>query len=166
MATLVQGYNPTTGVNALTAEQAEFYQDELLERLIPELQWTKFGEKNKNIPKRKGATTSFRRLNSLAVNTTALTEGVTPDGVNLDIVKITAVIQEYGAWTKISDFIDMTGLDPLLQEASGLMGKTRVNRLIPSFVMLSQQVQTCSMQTARHLAPTFCQRTRSLHWTS
>ncbi|MCP3810068.1 MULTISPECIES: N4-gp56 family major capsid protein [Paenibacillus] len=123
MATQVQGYNATTGVNALTAEQAEFYQDEMLERLIPELQWTKFAEKNKNIPKRKGATTSFRRLNSLAVNTTALTEGVTPDGVNLDIVKITAIVQEYGAWAKISEFIDLTGLDPLLQETAGLMGE-------------------------------------------
>lgn len=123
MATQVQGYNATTGVNALTAEQHEFYQEEMLERLLPELTWTKFGEKNKNIPKRKGATTSFRRLNSLAVSTTALTEGVTPDGVNLDIVKLVTTVKEYGAWTKISDFINMTGFDPLLQETSGLMGE-------------------------------------------
>lgn len=123
MPTQVQGYNATTGVNALTAEQAEFYQDELLERLIPELKWTQFGEKNKNIPRHKGATTSFRRLNSLAPQTTALTEGVTPDGVNLDIVKITTTVREYGAWAKISEFINMTGLDPLLQETSGLLGE-------------------------------------------
>lgn len=123
MATSVQGYNSTAGVNALTAEQHEFYQDELLERLLPELTWTKFGEKNKNIPKHKGASTSFRRLNSLAVSTTALTEGVTPDGVNLDIVKIVTTVQEYGAWTKISEFINMTGFDPLLTEVSGLMGE-------------------------------------------
>ncbi|MEK3674610.1 N4-gp56 family major capsid protein [Paenibacillus sp. FSL R10-2771] len=122
MATSVQGYNATAGVNALTAEQHTYFQDELLERLLPELKWTQFGEK-KTIPNRKGATTNFRRLNSLAVSTTALTEGVTPDGVNLDIVAITATVAEYGSWTKISEFINMTGYDPLLTEASGLMGE-------------------------------------------
>ncbi|MET3699518.1 N4-gp56 family major capsid protein [Bacillus oleivorans] len=122
MATSVQGYNATTGVNALTAEQAEFYQRTMLERLLPELFFMKYGEK-KNIPKHAGATTSFRRLNSLAVSTTAITEGVTPDGVNLDITKINATVSEYGNWTKISEFINMVGLDPLLTEASELMGE-------------------------------------------
>lgn len=122
MATQVQGYNATTGVNALTAEQHTYYQDAMLERLIPELIWTKFGEK-KNIPRRKGATTNFRRLNSLAVSTTALTEGVTPDGVNLDITPINATVKEYGNWTKISDFINLTGFDPIMTEVAGLMGE-------------------------------------------
>jgi N4-gp56 family major capsid protein len=122
MATSVQGYNATAGVNALTTEQHTYFQDEMLDRLTPELVWTEYGEK-KTIPNRKGSTTNFRRLNSLAVSTTALTEGVTPDGVNLDIVAITATVSEYGSWTKISEFINMTGFDPILTEASGLMGE-------------------------------------------
>lgn len=122
MATNVQGYNATSGVNALTAEQAEFYQDAMLERLLPELFFMKYGEK-RNIPKNKGASTSFRRLNPLAVSTTAITEGVTPDGVDLNITKLVATVQQYGNWTKISDFIDMTGLDPLLTEAAQLLGE-------------------------------------------
>ncbi|MFF3923102.1 N4-gp56 family major capsid protein [Paenibacillus lactis] len=122
MATQVQGYNSTTGVNALTAEQHTYYQDAMLERLIPGLIWTKFGEK-KNIPKRKGATTNFRRLNSLDVVTTALTEGVTPDGVNLDITPINATVREYGNWTKISEFINLAGFDPLMTEVAELMGE-------------------------------------------
>lgn len=122
MATNVQGYNTGVGVNALTAEQHTYYQDAMLERLIPELVWTKFGEK-KNIPKRKGATTNFRRLNSLNVVTTALTEGVTPDGVDLNITAINAVVKEYGNWTKISEFINLAGYDPLMTEVSELMGE-------------------------------------------
>jgi N4-gp56 family major capsid protein len=122
MPTSVQGYNATSGVNALTAEQAEFYQRTMLERLLPELFFMKYGEK-KNIPKQSGAVTSFRRLNSLAVSTSAITEGVTPDGVNLDITKVSATVSQYGNWTKISDFINMVGLDPLLTEASELMGE-------------------------------------------
>lgn len=122
MPTNVQGYNASAGVNALTQEQAEYYQDTMLERLLPELYYMNYGEK-KNIPKQKGATTSFRRLNSLAVSTTALTEGVTPDGVDLNITKVTATVSEYGNWTKISEFINTTGLDPLLTEVAGLMGE-------------------------------------------
>jgi N4-gp56 family major capsid protein len=122
MPTSVQGYNATASVNALTAEQAEFYNRTMLERLLPELFFMKYGEK-KNIPKHNGAVTSFRRLNSLAVSTTEITEGVTPDGVNLDIAKVSATVKEYGNWTKISEFINMVGLDPLLTEASELMGE-------------------------------------------
>lgn len=122
MATNVQSYNAGTGANALTAEQHEYYQDAMLDRLMPELQLMNYGEK-KNIPKNKGAKTSFRRLNSLAVSTTALTEGVTPDGVDLNITSINTTVQEYGNYTKISEFINTTGYDPLLTETSQLMGE-------------------------------------------
>jgi len=54
--------------------------------------------------------------------TTAITEGVTPDGIDLTINKITATVQQFGAWTKITDLVDLTGLDPILTEASQLMG--------------------------------------------
>lgn len=122
MATAVQSYNNTAGTNQLSAENATFYQTAMLERLTPELVYMKYGEK-KNIPKRHGATAQWRRLNSLAVSTTVVTEGVTPDGVNLDVTAITATVQTFGAWTKISDFIDMVGLDPILTETSELMGE-------------------------------------------
>lgn len=122
MATSVQGYATGTGVNALTAEQHTFFQDEMMERLLPELNWTEYAEK-KNIPKRKGAQTNFRRLEALAAIKTELPEGSTPDGVNLNITSINATVKWYGAWTKISDPIDLAGYDPLMQETSGLMGE-------------------------------------------
>lgn len=115
--------NSTSGFNALTAEQAEFYQRTMLERLLPNLHFMKYGQK-KNIPKNSGDTTSFRRLNSLAVSTTALTEGVTPDSVDLNISKISATVKQYGQWTKLTDWLNLVGLDPLLTEVSQLMGET------------------------------------------
>ena len=122
MATNVQGYNAGAGVTQLSNENAEYYQNAMLERLLPELNFMKYGQQ-KTIPKNSGALTSFRRLNNLAVSTTALTEGVTPDGVDLSISKISATVQEYGNYTKISDFISLTGLDPLLTETVQLMGQ-------------------------------------------
>jgi N4-gp56 family major capsid protein len=82
----------------------------------------KYGDK-KNIPTKSGATAQWRRLNSLAVSTTALTEGVTPDGVDLVITPVTATVQQYGNWAKISEFINLVGLDPLMTETSELMGE-------------------------------------------
>jgi N4-gp56 family major capsid protein len=122
MATSVQSYNAGTGANQLSAENATFYQTAMLDRLLPELFFMNYGDK-KNIPKRKGATANWRRLNNLSVSTTALTEGVTPDGVNLDVTAVTATVAEYGNWAKISEFLDMTGLDPILTETSQLMGE-------------------------------------------
>ncbi|MBA9088727.1 N4-gp56 family major capsid protein [Fontibacillus solani] len=151
MATAVQSYNNTAGTNQLSAENATFYQTAMLERLLPELVYMKYGEK-KNIPKRHGATAQWRRLNSLEVSTTAVTEGVTPDGVNLDITAITATVQTYGSWTKISDFIDLVGLDPLLTETSELMGENAgesVDTIIRDVIYAGTNVQYANSKANR-----------------
>ena len=153
MATNVQGYNNTSGVNSLTAEQHEYYQDAMLERLLPGLELMKYGSK-KNIPKNKGAKTSFRRLNSLAVSTTALTEGVTPDGVDLSITSINATVSEYGNWTKISEFINMTGFDPLLTEVSQLMGENAgesIESIVRDIVVAGTNVIYANSRASRNL---------------
>jgi N4-gp56 family major capsid protein len=124
MPTNINSYaNADAGFTALTAEQAEYYQRVLLERLTPELFFMKYGEKNMGMPKNAGDTASWRRWNSLAVATTALTEGVTPDGVSLDVTKVSATVKQYGNWTKFTDKIQLVGLDNTLTEVSELMGE-------------------------------------------
>lgn len=123
MATNLQSYSATgAGYNTLTAEQAEFYQRTMLERLQDSVFFMKYGKKQ-NIPKNAGALTSWRRLEMPQVSTTALTEGVTPDGIDLTINKVNATVQQFGAWTKLTDFIDLVGLDPLLTEVSQMFGE-------------------------------------------
>ncbi|RGL39001.1 N4-gp56 family major capsid protein [Paenibacillus polymyxa] len=151
MATQVQSYNNTTGTNQLPAENATFYQTAMLDRLISELVYMKYGEK-KNIPKRAGATAQWRRLNSLAVSTTAVTEGVTPDAVNLDITAITATVQTYGSWTKISEFLDLVGLDPVLTETSELMGENAgesIDTVIRDIIYAGTNVQYANGKATR-----------------
>lgn len=123
MATNLQSYAQAgEGYNALTAEQAEYYQRVMLERLQDSVVFMNYGKKQ-NIPRHAGATTSWRRLEMpAALATTAITEGVTPDGIDLTINKVSATVQTFGAWTKITDFVDLAGLDPILTEASQLMG--------------------------------------------
>lgn len=120
MATKIQSYN-NVGGNQLSNEAAEFYQRAMLERLQDNVTFMKYGVK-KNIPKNAGAVTSFRRLQMPSVATTAITEGTTPEGIDLTIDKISATVAQYGAWTKLSDFIDMVGLDPLVTEVSQMFG--------------------------------------------
>lgn len=151
MPTQVQSYNNTAGTNQLPAENATYYNTVMLDRLLPELVYMKYGEK-KNIPKRHGATAQWRRLNTLAVSTTAVTEGVTPDAVNLDISAITATVQTYGNWTKISEFLDLVGLDPLLTEASELMGENAgesIDTIIRDIIYAGTNVQYANGRASR-----------------
>lgn len=119
MPNKLQGYSIASDANnnQLTAEQAEFYQRTMLERLQDRAVFMKYGKKS-NIPNHAGSTTSFRRLELPTLSTTAITEGVTPTAIDLTINKVSATVQQFGAWTKISDFIDMVGLDPILTETS------------------------------------------------
>jgi N4-gp56 family major capsid protein len=124
MAAKFQTYTtPSDGSNnRLTNENAEFYQRTLLERLQNAVVFMPWGKKT-TIPKNAGATTSLRRLEMPAVTTTAITEGVTPNGIDLTINKVSATVQQFGTYTKITDYLDMVGLDPLLTEVSDLFGE-------------------------------------------
>lgn len=151
MSTNTQSYNAGTSANQLTAENATFYQTAMLERLLPELVYIKYGD-SKNIPKRSGATAQWRRLNSLAVSTTAVTEGVTPDGVDLVITAVTATVQTYGNWTKISEFIDLVGLDPLITETSELMGENAgesIDTIVRDIIYAGTNVQYANSRVSR-----------------
>ena len=123
MPTKLQTYTTPSdaGNNRLTNENAEFYQRTLLDALYNQIVFMKYGKKTP-IPKNAGATTSWRRLEMPAVTSTALTEGITPDGIDLTVNKVSATVQQFGTWTKITDLLDMTGLDPLITEVSTMFG--------------------------------------------
>lgn len=123
MATKLQTYTTASdaGNNRLTNENGEFYQRTMLEALYNSVVFMPYGKKSP-IPKNAGATTSWRRLEMPTLASTALTEGVTPDGLDLTVNKVSATVQQYGAWTKITDLLDMTGLDPIITETASLFG--------------------------------------------
>lgn len=107
---------------SLTAEQKTFYDRALLTRLTPSLVFQKFGQK-RPIPKHEGDTINFRKFNSLAAATTALTEGTTPDGKSLNITTVTATAGQYGDFVQLSDKLDMVGIDPVVSETSAVLGE-------------------------------------------
>lgn len=110
----------TIGGN-LSAENKTFYNRTLLERLKPNLLFHKYGQK-RPIPKKEGDTVNFRRYAALPANTTALTEGVTPSGTELSISTVEGKAQQYGDYVKMSDKVDMVGIDNNVTEAAEIMG--------------------------------------------
>ena len=80
----------TTGTSTLSAEMKTFYDKTLLDNAEPQLVHDQFGQE-RNIPAHGGKTIEFRKFSSLAKATTALTEGVTPEGQKLNMGVITAL---------------------------------------------------------------------------
>ena len=122
MATKIQTITNVSGHNQLSAEDKIFYERALIERLLPQLNFYKDAQKKK-LPKNSGTTMNFRKFNSLTAPSSSLTEGVTPDGNDLNITNINAVVKQEGDYVVISDLIQMTGIDPVLTETSEVLGE-------------------------------------------
>lgn len=135
--------NSNAGYNELSAENAEIYDREMYDRLIPELQWYKYGKKKK-LPKNSGDTVSIRRFENLATSTTAITEGVIPDGTDLQVVKRSATVQEYGNYALTTEKLDMVGLDDTISEVSELMGENAgqsIDEIVRDIVCAGTNIQ-------------------------
>lgn len=122
-ATAAQTMTAAAGGNQITQVNGEVYNRTLLERLKPELMLTTYGEPSMSSPKNAGDTQSWRRYNSLATATTPLVEGVTPEGVNGSVTKVSATVNQYGNYLVTSDRMTLTALDPTITEFSEIMGE-------------------------------------------
>lgn len=98
------------------------YNRTLLTRAEPLLVYQKFGKK---IPlkQRNGKSMVFRRWLNLAENTTPLTEGVTPAGSTLTKEEVIGTLKQYGDYVEISDMLTFTNFDPIINEASDILGE-------------------------------------------
>lgn len=107
--------------NDLSPELRTYYDRTLIERAKPKLVHDQFGQR-RNIPKNAGQTINFRKFDKLAPTTTALTEGVTPDGSKLNMTKIEVTVKQYGAYFMLSDWLELTAPDAVLTEATEILG--------------------------------------------
>lgn len=111
----------TTLLAALSDEMKTYYEKRLIDYAEPNLVHDQFGDKYP-IPQGNGKTIEFRKYDSLAKATTPLTEGVTPDGTNLNVSTITATVDQFGAYVTISDILKMTAIDNNIVQATKLLG--------------------------------------------
>lgn len=112
----------TNTMETMPAENAIFYNRNLMKRLLATLVWARWAQK-KNAPKKSGSTVSFRRFESLKPSGIPLQEGVTPDGHKMSVTEIKAIVEQYGDYIELTDVVDMLGIDPALTEASDILGE-------------------------------------------
>ena len=110
--------SPTTYLNKT------YYDRTMLEWAKAQLVYAQFGQK-RPIPRNSGKTVEFRRWTLFTPNKTtqALTEGVTPSSQSLGQTKVEATIAQYGAYVEISDLLDLTAYDPVINDSAELLGE-------------------------------------------
>lgn len=112
--------NVTTDAD-LTEEMKKYYSDYMIDIAEPELVHDQFGQKHP-IPKNGGKTIQFRKYSPLPKLTSALSEGVTPDGQKLAMSVLEATVVQYGGYVELSDMLLMTAIDNNQVEATKLLG--------------------------------------------
>ena len=75
-----------------------------------------------NMPEGEGKTYSAQRYERLPLPGSPITEGVTPDSTALVVNKVTAVLEQWGMVTTLSDVALMTTRHPALQAAKDRLG--------------------------------------------
>lgn len=106
----------TTATSSLTSMMQTYYDRKLIKDMKPVLCYTKHGQK-RPIPANSGKTVKFRKYEPFAPTTTPLTEGVTPDGHEITQTDVDATVAEYGDYVTISSLLDLTAVDPIVNDS-------------------------------------------------
>lgn len=129
-----------------------FYDRLLLRRTVPVLLHAQFGQK-RNIPKNNGKIIDFRKFSALATATTPLTEGALfTDLKELSMTNVQATIAQYGDAVGFSDIVSTTTFDPVLTEATELLGDQSgesLDEIVRDVLAQGTNVQYASTATTR-----------------
>lgn len=108
--------------NDLSPEMKTFYDKNLIRLAEPYLVHDRFGQE-RPIPQGSGKTIEFRRFSKLPKALTPLTEGVAPDGQALNVTALTATVNQYGGYVKVTDMLQLAAIDPVITEATELIAQ-------------------------------------------
>jgi len=100
----------------------------LLIRALANMLTERFGQQ-KPLPQKSTRQQKFRRYLALTRVTAALAEGVTPDAESLTYEDVQCVLEQWGKLVKITDVIEDTHEDPILQESRDLVGEIMAESL-------------------------------------
>lgn len=100
----------------------EYYDRLLLMTAYPTLIHTKFAQK-RILPEKNGDTIVFRRYSKLDTVPIPLTDGVTPPGAPLSATDIKARVDFYGNFVTITNQVELTVEDRVLNESSRLLAQ-------------------------------------------
>ena len=113
----------TTSTDAGISQRTTVYAErQMLKHAGPVIVLDKFGML-RPMPKNKGTTIKFRRPNVFTAATVPLQEGVTPTATQFSYTDVEATLKQYGQVVEITDVIEDTHEDPVLNDASQQAGE-------------------------------------------
>ena len=145
-----QNTNLTTATGISPTMQT-YYDRKLLMNAKPNLVHHKFGQQVM-LPKNSGKTIQFRKWTPFAAVKTPLTEGVVPDGQTLEMSTVSGQIEQYGGYVAVSDMLDLTALDPVINDSVELMGDQgglSVDTIVRDAIAAVPNVQYAGGKTSR-----------------
>lgn len=113
--------NITSGL-VLPPAVRDYYDRLLLMTAYPTLIHTKFAQK-RMLPRKMGDTIVFRRYQRLATVPVPLVDGITPPGAPLSVTDIKARVDFYGNYVMITNQVELTVEDRVLNEAARLLAQ-------------------------------------------
>lgn len=109
----------TTSTNS--ANLHSYYEKKLLVTAEPRLVLYPLGRKQR-LPKGNGVQVKWLRYAAIAESTTPLTEGTPPSEVSASTSNVTSSVSQYGQFSKVSDLLSDTAIDPVLSNLSERFG--------------------------------------------
>ena len=140
----------TTTSSQITSAGQNFLSLPLLSRAYPHFVHALWGQV-RDIPRNKTENVRFRKYGSLSAATTALTEGVTPTGSQASITDITGTVLQYGDFLTLTDYLDMTVIDPYKTELAEVLGDEMgdtLDQLTKAVLVAGTTIQYASTSTS------------------
>ena len=134
----------TTDSEKLSPEMKTYYNLRLIKKAGPNLVYAQFAGKTP-LPKNAGKSIEFRGFKSLdtSVENARLTEGKTPDGQNLESFVIIEELRQYGRHIMLSDFVQLTAIDRLLNESVDKLAEQAsivIDKIIRNAIQANEEV--------------------------
>ena len=117
---MAQNLNTTAQAGLLAGQPQRYYDRKLLENVSPKLVHYMYGQK-RPLPTQNGKIIQFRKYTPFQPHTTALIEGVVPDGQTMTMTEVVATLEQYGGFVALSDKLSLTQLDPVIAAAVEMM---------------------------------------------
>lgn len=110
------------GEAGMANEMKQFFSRTLLDRALPFLIHNRFGRMD-GIPRNGGKSIEWRTFERPGATTSALTEGTPPSATNLTVSNVQATVQQYGAFTRHSEVLELQSFDPWIQQNTIMYGE-------------------------------------------
>lgn len=117
-------YQPATNLTTsagLPHIQVTYYKKTALDRLEKKFSF-RDACMTDMIPKQEGRTVQWFRYFNLAASTTPSTEGTVGTGISPSSRVVSATVSQYTAFLTVSDFLEDTAIDPVVENFSKLLG--------------------------------------------